>query len=251
MRQFLWGSKKRKITTSVVAVLLLVGLAAGGSSDEPESTSSTENSVQTTAAPAPTDTADDQSAPSTTSEATATTSKATATTTESPSTTTTLATTTTTQPTTTTTTLPIIGAGTYVVGAEVEPGVYRASRYWARLDASGDIIDNDLIGDGFGIVVIQPTDSFIEFTGEAIAVDEFPAIDPIAMGYEGGTYLVGSDIEAGTYRVTASDGVAYAARLDNTLDIIDNDLNEGSVIIVVQPTDFALSFSGGPLERID
>jgi hypothetical protein len=148
--------------------------------------------------------------------------------------------------------LPIITAGTYVVGAEVAPGVYRATSYWARLDSVGDIIDNDLISDGIGLVVIQPTDTFIEFTGEAIAIDDFPVIDPITAGYEGGTYLVGIDIAPGTYRVTAGpNDSAYAARLDGTLDIIDNDLNTGSVIIVVQASDFALTFNGGPLERVN
>ena len=41
----------------------------------------------------------------------------------------------------------------------------------------------------------------------------------------------------------------YAARLDNRLDIIDNDLNDGSVIVIVAKTDFALTFTG-TLERL-
>ncbi|MCP4962723.1 MAG: hypothetical protein GY925_26075 [Actinomycetia bacterium] len=237
MRNFFWGSTKRKVATVGVVLLVVAMAAAGGGSDSDTASPADEAADVTTTVVEEANSDDGQVEEEPTSN------------TEAPSTTASTTTTSTTQPTTTTT-LPVIGAGTYLVGSEVEPGVYRASRYWARLDETGEIIDNDLIGDGFGIVVIQPSDAFIEFTGEAIAVDDFPAVDPIAMGYEGGTYLVGIDIEPGTYRVTATDGTAYAARLDNTLDIIDNDLNEGSVIIVVQLTDFALSFSGGPLENI-
>jgi hypothetical protein len=57
------------------------------------------------------------------------------------------------------------------------------------------------------------------------------------------------DIEPGTYRISDPD-YAYAARLDSTLDIIDNEGNAGNVLIRVQDGDFAFSFSG-EIERIE
>lgn len=154
-------------------------------------------------------------------------------------------TTTSTVPETTTTTIPVIEAGTYVVGDEIAPGTYRVAGYWARLDAALEIIDNDLVsGDGFSLVNVLDTDSFIEISQEAVALADVPSIDPIALGFDTGTYLVGADIAPGQYRVTATGSSAYAARLDATLEIIDNDLNQGSVIVIVEPGDFALSYSG-------
>ena len=62
-----------------------------------------------------------------------------------------------------------------------------------------------------------------------------------------GVYLVGFDIQPGTYRVSDPDG-AYAARLavlpTGEWDILDNGLNDGSVILTVQPGDFAFEFRG-------
>ena len=69
--------------------------------------------------------------------------------------------------------------------------------------------------------------------------------DPIEGGFTTGTYLVGVDIQPGRYRVTAiGDRSAYAARLDGTLDIIDNNLSDGSVLMIVNESDFAFTFTG-------
>ena len=48
----------------------------------------------------------------------------------------------------------------------------------------------------------------------------------------------------------SADELAYAARLDANLDIIDNDLNQGSVILTVQSSDYAFRFRG-TLEKLD
>ncbi|MGH9132401.1 MAG: hypothetical protein ACRDZZ_00585 [Ilumatobacteraceae bacterium] len=178
--------------------------------------------------------------------------------------TTTVAPTTTTVATTTTTTEPpleVIGSGTYIVNpaegtevasGEIRPGAYRVAGYWAALDAVGEIIDNDgVYGPGELTLMVVPGDaSFVEISGEAISIWDLPSYPVLSLSAvpEGGTYLVGADIEVGTYRVSDPD-YAYAARLDSTLEIISNEGNAGSVIIVVQPGDFALSYSGG-LERV-
>ncbi|PWL20713.1 MAG: hypothetical protein DCO81_03665 [Candidatus Aquiluna sp. XM-24bin5] len=145
-----------------------------------------------------------------------------------------------------------ISAGTYVVGTEVEPGLYRSSRYWSRLDANQEIIDNDLVwGNGWSLVQIQDSDKFIEFSGVAYALEDMPLLDPIAEGFTEGTYLVGVDIQPGTYRVNAEgDSMAYGSRLACDRDILDNDLNSGSVILTVKSSDCMFEFRG-ILEKLD
>ncbi|MEM9652258.1 MAG: hypothetical protein AAGA65_09200 [Actinomycetota bacterium] len=166
------------------------------------------------------------------------------------STTTTEATTTTAEETTTTLPpLPTIDAGTYIVGTEIPPGVYRVERYWATLDANQEILENELVSDGLALAVITEDATFVEFSGQAIAVEDMPVVDPMLQGFTDGTYLVGADIEPGQYRVSNPGGSAYGARLDSTLDILDNDLNDNSVILTIRETDFAFSISG-TLERI-
>src|SRR5205823_5755941 len=109
------------------------------------------------------------------------------------------------------------------------------------LDANQEIIDNDVTNEGFTIVNVQPTDAFVKFSGPAMAMTDSSPMDPIVKGYTGGTYLVGYDVQPGQYRVS-SDKRAYFARLDESGDIIDNDIGDGSVIVTVQPTDWALKY---------
>jgi hypothetical protein len=158
-------------------------------------------------------------------------------------------------PTSTSPRLKTIGSGTYIVGAEIEPGRYRVSGYFARLDSSMEIIDNDGVysDNAFTFVEVQPTDAYLEISGEAATLEDFRAYliavsgqgayNPLVAGAEEGTYIVNEDVLPGRYRVENS-SYAYAARLTCDRDIIDNEGNSGSVIIIVQPTDCLFEFSG-------
>jgi hypothetical protein len=146
-----------------------------------------------------------------------------------------------------TTTLPTISEGVYIVGQEIAVGIYRFSSYMARLDENLEIIDNGLVdGDrGLGLMIVVEGDSYAEVSGEAILYDDLGPLDPVALGFTDGTYLVGYDVEPGRYRITPVDGVsAYWARLDDTMDIIDNDLGDGQLIVIVNESDWALEISG-------
>jgi len=72
-------------------------------------------------------------------------------------------------------------------------------------------------------------------------------VNALASDLEGGTYIVGTDIAPGRYRVSDAD-YAYASRLrsmaNGEWDIIDNEGNAGSVIIIIQETDDAFQYSG-------
>lgn len=155
---------------------------------------------------------------------------------------------TTTSPTTTTVPLtePVeTGAGTYVVGTEILPGVYRVSISWARLDDEMDVIDNDLTLSGISIMTVYPTDSFVELTGTAMPLDLVPSLDPIETGFTQGTYLVGPDLVPGRYRITSEPGAtAFAARLKSDLTVIDSAQSDDSVEVDLLDDDFALRYTG-------
>lgn len=62
--------------------------------------------------------------------------------------------------------------------------------------------------------------------------------------FEGnGVYIVGDDIQPGTYK---SDGgeLCYWARHDKANDILDNHLGAGPTVVVVRATDFSLEVNG-------
>jgi hypothetical protein len=162
-------------------------------------------------------------------------------------------TTTTTAPTTTTTEAPVIGSGVYIGGSEFAAGLYRVIGYWARLDSDQEIIDNDIVYDnGMTLLNVRESDSFIEISGEAIAVADFNggSADPLVLGWTEGTYLVGIDVQPGQYRITPIESIAYFARLDADGEIIDNNLSEGQLIAQVSASDWAFQFTG-TLEPIE
>lgn len=222
-----WKKKRVFIPAGALSLLFVGGAIAGPPEEDPGSPS----------AQVDTATSDDQEASDSTAEETSAnlseTTVAPTTTTAAPPT------------TATTTSLPTIDAGTYVVGSEISPGLYRVAGYWATLDAAQEIIENEFVnGQGLGLAVIPESARFVEINGEAVAVADLPTIDPIEAGFDSGTYLVGVDIQPGDYRVTGTDRSAYGARLDANLGIIDNSLNDGSVILTIQPSDFAFTFTG-------
>ena len=138
----------------------------------------------------------------------------------------------------------VIRDGTYEVGTDIEPGVYRVGRYWARLDRGQNLIDNDLNqGTCPSLVVVRPNDAYVEIKGKAVAMEAAASIDPIEDKCTGGTFLVGKDIAPGRYRIETS-GQGYWARLNAKLGLIDNELSDGQLILVVRPTDFAVKLSG-------
>jgi hypothetical protein len=223
--KFSWLSKRvARLPVWGWAVVVLV-IATIGASASPSPQSSEEESVEvSTVVPTTKD------LPSTTSKPPATTS---------------------TQPAITTTTLPVIGPGTYIVGRDIQPGGYRVSGYFARLDTNMDIIDNDGVYNKTGLtyVVVEPSDAYLELSGETIAIEDFPVYDPLIAGATEGTYLVNVDIQPGRYRIVNTN-YAYAARLSCNRDIIDNAGNTGNVIIIIKASDCLFSFSG-VLTRID
>ena len=154
----------------------------------------------------------------------------------------------------------LVREGTHLVGTDIEPGIYVGlagegimdSCYWARLrnlTGSDDIIANGN-AQGLYYVEVVPDDRALETKCELLPIEQVPAREEYLAGFGPGTFLVGRDIEAGTYRGKAGEGIlesCYWARLSNVSgadDILANDNATGQYFVEVLPTDFALQVNG-------
>lgn len=151
-------------------------------------------------------------------------------------------------------------AGTLVVGSDVSAGTYRSqgnvSCYWARRSGTGwEGIISNFFGDGQTVVTIEPGDRFFETSRcgdwRSTSVSSGPLLSTIPGN--GGTYIVGSDVAPGVYRSVGNVG-CYWARLSSftgTNDLIDNDYNDGSLVVTIAPSDRGFETSRcGNWERI-
>jgi len=158
-------------------------------------------------------------------------------------------------PTTTTTTTvpkPGFGPGTYVVGTDIAPGIYRANPasgcYWERLSgfggSIGEIIANDFYSGVFrsALVSIAPSDVGFSpnskcgfWTSDLSPVTASPTAD-----FGGGQYIVGTDIAPGTWRATGGSGCYWERRRGHggTLsEIIANDFTNTPPIVAIAAAD--------------
>jgi hypothetical protein len=146
---------------------------------------------------------------------------------------------------------PGFGDGTYLVGTDIQPGLYRTDGttrcYWERLSGvSGDfdaILANESV-DGQAYVEVFPTD--VAFSTRRCGRWE-PATDDrpdVSGGFGDGTYRVGIDIQPGTYRSTGGSSCYWVrlGNLDGDFDAINaNDNADGQAYVEILPTDVAFS----------
>lgn len=138
----------------------------------------------------------------------------------------------------------VITAGQYVVGTDIAPGLYRFAGYVARLDAEMQIIVNDSVRSGLGLVLVSPHDAYFEVSGEAIRLEDYPTYDVLGQAPRGGIYLVGTDIPPGRYRIHGEGRSAYYRTFDRNMNRLNSDLNRGNIIMNLQPSVFAVEFNG-------
>lgn len=113
------------------------------------------------------------------------------------------------------------------MGADIQPGVYAGkvgtggldSCYWERLrgvsGAFEDILANDNASGQFYVEVLS-SDKFFKIGWDITPLAEWKVPPSPMTELEPGTFLVGRDVEAGTYRGEAGTGVlesCYWARL--------------------------------------
>jgi hypothetical protein len=153
----------------------------------------------------------------------------------------------------------IPGTGTFAVGSDVPPGIYRStgnkSCYWERArDASGaaaSIISND-VGSGQRLAQIRSTDKFFRTRNCRTWVRVLsPALRQKSAKITipgDGAYFAGSDFRPGTYRSTGNTSHCYWERARNadgtSSGIIANGLSQGRLIVTVSATDFVFRTSG-------
>ena len=141
-------------------------------------------------------------------------------------------------------TTSVIPAGQWIVGRDLQPGLYRFSGYVARLDSNMNIINNESARSGLGLILVSPHDSYFEVSGEAVSLENLPDFDALGRDVRDGTYLVGTDIPVGRYRIHGEGRSAYYALYDRNLTRITNDFNRGSLILDLQSSAFAVGISG-------
>jgi hypothetical protein len=140
------------------------------------------------------------------------------------------------------------GSGTKIVGSDIQPGTYRTRSassgcYWERLSGFGGTLDEILENDntsGPTVVTITQGDKGFNSSRCGTWTRDLSAITPsqVASFKGDGTYIVGVDIAAGTWR-SDNAGSCYWARLSafgggvNT--IIAN--NNGVSVVTIRPGD--------------
>ena len=131
--------------------------------------------------------------------------------------------------------------GTYLVPSQIAADIYQStggkSCYWSKNSKAGDIINNELI-DGPSIMVVDGTEFSVTIKCPSPFVK---ATRSAALGTIGtGTYLVGSQVLAGTYQSTGGKS-CYWSKNSKAGDIIDNELIDGPSVMVVDGTEFSVT----------
>src|SRR5581483_3114553 len=129
------------------------------------------------------------------------------------------------------------GDGTFVVGSDIRPGTYRASRpssfcYWERLSGFGgtldEIIANEASSSGPELVTIAASDAGFTSRGcGGWSADLSPITASPDSPFGDGKFLVGVDIAPGTWRSNGAENCYWErlAGFGGTLeDIVANDL---------------------------
>jgi hypothetical protein len=143
---------------------------------------------------------------------------------------------------------PAFGDGTYQVGTDLQPGTYRtregsANCYWERLkDFSGGV--NSILANGNtsapAIVTIEPTDAGFNSQGCGTWTKDLSAITESKTSFGAGAYIIGTDIEPGTYRNSGGPN-CYYERLSGfnggMNSIITNGNTSNPTIVTIAPTD--------------
>ena len=148
----------------------------------------------------------------------------------------------------------LIESGTYIIGKDIKPGLYEGqagtnSCYWVRLKDVSGTTDSILANDnsvGQYYIQVNGTDYALQTDCELLLLSSLPKPSvQMPTKINPGIYLVGIDIQPGTYEGQAGKDTCYWARLSDvggtTNSIITNDNSKGQFYIQVSPNDFALS----------
>jgi len=153
----------------------------------------------------------------------------------------------------------LVNPGTYIVNTDIQPGIYKCSAgsglfsscYWERLKDLTGTFDSILANEnatGQFYVELKNSDYALKTDCELARLDPIPEhIGEYPQVITTGTYLIGYDIQPGTYKGQAgSDAVSscYWERLQSVAGgfdaILANDNATGQFYVQVLPSDFAV-----------
>ena len=230
----------------VVGLVVLVALLIAFCGDGEEAGTSSTTTLLGTSTSASATTTPTTLSPTTTAPPGATTTAPANTTTTAAAATTTAA------PTSTVTTLPepAFGAGTHVVGEEVQPGVYETgiveglrSCSWERLSGiSGENEDIIASGEVANHDVVEIVDGDVAFGTDCDAWYPLTERDPLLTEIPEGKWVVGSHIMPGTYEAPGGSTCSWE-RLSGLTgtpdDVIASDLPSGPAVVQIAEDDVA------------
>ena len=150
-----------------------------------------------------------------------------------------------------------------LIPEDVPHGLYRASGWFVLRDAAGNEIEQGAADPSDGVFALLLADGRSTTVsthigdGTLTPLELMPVIDVLAEGHEEGYCIVGADLQPGSYwlediPMAKSGTFHYWARLDDQLNVIDNEYleNSGGVRVEVDSDDFAFVFTGAlrPME---
>jgi hypothetical protein len=150
---------------------------------------------------------------------------------------------------------PTFSDGVFQVGTDIQAGTYRTREgspgcYFARLGGfSGEL--NDLLANANtnapAVVTIKPTDAGFESQACGTWTKDLSAITESKTSFGPGAYIVGTDMEPGTYR-SSGGSACYYERLRNFTaglnSIIANGNTSAPTIVTIKPTDAGFQSQG-------
>ncbi len=143
---------------------------------------------------------------------------------------------------------PHFGDGMHIVGRDVQPGTYRTRSasngcYHARLSgfegSMNQILANENT-DAPAVVTIGPTDRGFKSSRCGTWTQNLSPITGGRGTFGDGVFIVGTDIDPGTYRSTGQGGCYYArlASFSGAMaDILANENSDSPAIVTIAPTD--------------
>lgn len=144
--------------------------------------------------------------------------------------------------------------GTHQVGKDIQPGTYRtrtkaSSCSWQRLSGFGGTFDEIIANinvTGFAVVTIASTDKGFESSRCGTWSSDLSAVVS-GDSFGDGTYIVGTDIQPGTYR-TGGGTMCYFERMSGFggtfEEIIANDTPAGGASVQIEAGDTGFSSTG-------
>lgn len=140
------------------------------------------------------------------------------------------------------------GDGMFQIGKDIKAGTYRTRTgsvncYYSRLSGFTGALDEILANDNTSapaIVTIDASDKGFQSTGCGTWTADLSQITKSKTSFGDGEYIIGTDIEPGTYKSSGSSGCYYArlSGFGGVLDeVLDNNNTDTSAIVTIATGD--------------